>query len=226
MTESTNGSTKSTVQVPTQARNASNDVLPDTRVLLRELQVLPSETELKSAGTMAAALGGPPQSVALIESGATALSKWWAAGLGAAVLAAWPTIVAFWDDQPDPNRRVIVIGMSIATAAAVLAIGYIIGSDVRGRSAAAVATIEARARLADMMVRVADGAYRSPTDGSPGQVVALSPPLQVRLPSKSADDEPGWRAVAAAVGADKATEYLVLKGGSQEWVTASDVEFL
>ncbi len=64
------------------------DVAAPAAGVLRELHLLPTKEELAEAGKAAALLGGPPQSVAVIEAGATALSKWWAGGLGATLAVA------------------------------------------------------------------------------------------------------------------------------------------
>jgi hypothetical protein len=227
MSDSSADNRSRSVRIPTRARHDADDVLPDTRALLQNLYLLPDKDEMVAAGKPSAMFGGPPQSVALIEAGATALSKWWAAGLGASVLGLWPAILAFWDDQPEPNRRVILVAASIATAAAILAIGYIIGSDVRGRSAAAVATIEARTKVADTMLRLAEDAYRPPDSDAPSQIVALPAPLDVRLAEKKGEnDELGWKAIAMAVGTQNATSYRVVKGADQEWVDSARVEFV
>lgn len=42
-------------------------------------------------------------------------------------------------------------------AAAILAIGYILAADLCGRSAAAFANINARARVAEIMIRASEG---------------------------------------------------------------------
>jgi hypothetical protein len=100
---------------------------------------------------MTALLGGTPQSVALLDAGGTALSKWWATGIG----AAGPAVAAFWGGETPATHRMLIIALAVGFAAAVLAIGYIVGSDVRARSAAAVATINARAEVATTFARLA-----------------------------------------------------------------------
>jgi hypothetical protein len=104
---------------------------------------------------MTALLGGTPQSVALLEAGGTALSKWWATGIGAAAAASGPAVAAFWGGETPATHRMLIIALAVGFAAAVLAIGYIVGSDVRARSAAAVATINARAEVATTFARLA-----------------------------------------------------------------------
>jgi len=74
-----------TVQFPEQARDITGkDVLSPLKELQQGLGVLPVDTDMAKAGA-AATFTGPPDSVAIIEAGATALSKWWTvaiAGVG------------------------------------------------------------------------------------------------------------------------------------------------
>ncbi len=136
--------------------------------MLEKLNLLPSATELKTADGIAAAFRGPTASVSVIEAGATALSKWWAAGLGAAVLALWGSVRVFWttlEAQP-ATQQVLLWGAAIASAAALLALAYILGSDVRGRSAAMVATIEARKAVATAMIEATERLNAAPRTSS------------------------------------------------------------
>lgn len=201
------------------------DIGEPTELLLQKLRLLGTADEVEASGKVSAAFGGPPQSVAVIEAGATSLSKWWAAGLGAAALAAWPAINRFWNDEPD-QQGVLLIGVSIVVAALVLAIGYIVGSDVRGRSAAAVATIEARASIAEAIADLAQEAHvpatAAPTPGT-SLVVAL-PALRVRNTSKDSQAEGGWHAILFERSGDK-ERYQLVKGADHEWVSADKVIF-
>lgn len=201
------------------------DIGEPTELLLQKLRLLGTADEIEASGKFSAAFGGPPQSVAVIEAGATSLSKWWAAGLGGAALAALPAIEEFWNDEPD-QQGVLLIGASIVVAALVLAIGYIVGSDVRGRSAAAVATIEARASIAEAMADLAQEAHvpatAAPTPGT-SLVVAL-PALRVRNRSKDGEAEGGWHAILFERSGDK-ERYQLVKGADHEWVSADEVIF-
>src|SRR5262245_47671817 len=125
------------VQLPASAVADEGDVAAPTTAFLRELKLLGTDDDIKDSRGLNGLIHGSPDSVAVIEASATAFSKWWAAGLGAAVVGAWPAVGKFWSGEPEPTQRVVLIGLAIGIAAAVLAIGYIVGSDVRGRSAAA-----------------------------------------------------------------------------------------
>jgi hypothetical protein len=91
-----NGS-NSDVRIPNKAVSDGTDVRGPAEALLRGLYLLPRGDDLQKADGLGSVLHGPPQSVALIEAGATAAAKWWAAGLGASVLAAWGSLVTWWD---------------------------------------------------------------------------------------------------------------------------------
>lgn len=216
-----------TVQIPAHAIDHAkgDDVAVPTETLLVGLQLLPDQADSEEATGFASAFLGPPQSVALIEAGATALSKWWAAGLGASASVVWGSIVTFWSKSTEPTQHVLLWVAGIATVAAVLAIGYIVGSDVRGRSAAAVATIESRANVAITMLRLAGDAYDPRQDTISAQVVALPGQPAIRHIAKRGDDEIGWRAIAVSVDATQSLTYLVVKGRDQEWVGGGGIEF-
>jgi hypothetical protein len=214
------------VKLPADAvAKQGGDIAEPSKAILQQLQLLGTPAQLKKSRGFVHAFGSPPESVAVIEAGATALSKWWAAGLGAAVLGAWPAVARFWGDESDATQRVLVIGVSIGIAAAVLAIGYIVGSDVRGRSAAAVATIEARAKIADTITRLAKDLYEQPAPEQDEQFVALPGALSVRYRDMSGDvNEHGWKAIAMTRAGDK-LRYLIVKDAAQHWVEQDRVVF-
>jgi len=175
------------------------------------------------AGSPAAVFGGPPQSIALIEAGATAVSKWWATGLGVAVAGVWATVSGWWSGQEPASQRVALWVAAIVTAAAVLGIAYLLGSDVRGRSTASVANIRARAQVADSMVRASQAAFIPSPSAPSAELVALPAPLEVSYSLKSSAEEPGWKAVALFSNGTDITKYLIAKGAEHEWVDAADV---
>jgi hypothetical protein len=216
-----------TVQIPADAVNQTgDDIAPPATDLLQALQLLGNDSDLGDATGFNSAFTGPPQSVALIEAGATALSKWWAAGLATAFGGIWAAIVGFWGKQDHSTQRVVLWVASIATAAAILAIGYILGSDVRGRSLATVSSIEARSKIATAMLHLAQTAYRPQTVAAMEQTMALPQPLSVDFVRRPRDDEAGWRAIAIAIAADNTTRYLLIKGPNKEWADASDIRFV
>jgi hypothetical protein len=179
--------------------------------------------DLEASSQMTTAFTGTPDSVAVIEAGATAISKGWAAGLSVAATALWGSVINFWDGNA-PQRSVMLWVAGIASAAVVLAIGYIVASDVRGRAAATVATYDARARISVAMLEAAQTVHKPPEDTPQTQeILALPAMLSVKNTSVAGDDEPGW--VALAIRNLKGeSEYWVVKGSRHAWVKSSDVE--
>jgi hypothetical protein len=55
------------------------------------------------------------------------------------------------------NQRVLLWGAAIVSAALVVGITFLLSADIRGRATATVATIEARAQVADTVIRAAHG---------------------------------------------------------------------
>ena len=114
---------------------------------------------------------------------------------------------------------------AFVTAVVAVAISYLFASDVRGRAAAAVATIEARAQLAMEMIKAAQGVYK-PAAGveSDAQLVPLPAGVKVRNSSVPSRNEKGWRAVAIQIQ-DGKHKYVVVKGNSEDVLEADDLNF-
>jgi hypothetical protein len=201
-----------------------SDVAKPTRNFLNNLNLLPTQEELKSAGGPGAVFGGPAQSVALIEAGGTALAKWWSAGAGAVILGAWGSVRVFWNSNPDVHG-VMLWTASIVSAALVLAIGALLSSDVRGRAAAMVATVRARADIGRTMLEAAQkagGVGAGAIEGS-AHVVSLAG-LSAR--NLAGEDSGGWLAIAMHDHAEvDKIQYLLVKGKDKSWVKSSDVDF-
>lgn len=213
------------VRIPSKAVSAGEDVGQPVMALLQDLNLLGTKDQMKDAEGFAAAFTGPPQSVALLEAGATAASKWWATGLGAAVIATWGNVFAWWGDLA-PNLKITALGgAAFVTAALVAAIGYLLASDVRGRSEAAVATIEARARLADIMIRAASAAGGKALGPLERQIAPLPIPIPVRNHDADPGEEDGWLALDVELFPDGERKFLVVKGSSEAAVSASRLEF-
>jgi hypothetical protein len=221
----------SDVKVPDSA--VGGDTIGQPTVdLLRELNLLPAKGALEKSGGLRAAFEGPPESVALIEAGATAAAKWWATGLGAAVISTWSAVTAWWGGQDAGTQRVVLGAAGLITAAAVLGIAYLLASDIEGRAAATTETIRARAVVADAFVRAAESAHaRKPVapDGagvdSGLRFAALPAAVNVSNYLKGGKDESGWRAIAILTDGETKTRYLVVNGTDSEWVDAGSVEF-
>jgi hypothetical protein len=179
----------------------------------------------QSAGNPLSVIGGSSTSVAVIESTATAAAKWWSAGLGTAVLAVWGGIRSFWVSSESSLHAPILYGAAFVTAAALLGITYLLSSDVRARSMAASATIEARARVA-LGVLHASTATTSPSGTGvteDGTIVVLGD-HDVTYAAAGGAGQGGWKALAARFSADK-VDYLVVRGAQTVWAASDQVTF-
>src|ERR1035437_7127104 len=96
------------------------------------------------------AFSTPDQAVAIIESGATALTKWWAGAVGAVggTTAISAAVTKFWSDQHGGTRIALVATTGAVLASAAVAPAVIISSDVRARALGASALYGARAQIA------------------------------------------------------------------------------
>jgi hypothetical protein len=213
------------VQIPSQAVSPDGaDLCPPVRGLLEGLDLLGTGPESEQANGFMAAFTGPPQSVALIEAGATAATKWWAAGLGATVVGIWGSVAAWYDDQPEPVQVALLGGAALVTAALVLAIGYLIASDVRGRATASVSVIQARTKVATSMIEAARDLH-TPAEPAPPQTIPLPSGLRARNLDENGDARKGWLVVAMERHADGSVEYLLVKGSQQVTLPAAKVQF-
>jgi hypothetical protein len=138
------------VQFPEQALAATGkDLLSPLKELEQGLGILPDDKDLAKSGA-AATFTGPPDSVAIIEAGATALSKWWSVAIGSLGGAAVITsaVTNFWNGQTGAGRVALIGGMAGLLIAALIAISLIVAADVHGRAQATVALYTARATVA------------------------------------------------------------------------------
>jgi hypothetical protein len=213
------------VQIPSKAVSDAEDVRKPTRDLLEDLYLLGSKADYDKAGDFTAIFKSPPQSVALIESGATTASKYWAAGLGAAVLLMWGYIRKWWPNEHDSVRVAAIASAGFVTAIFAVAVSYLFASDVRGRALAAVATVEARARVAVEMIEAAKAVFKGATGPSSGQLIPLPAGVKARNSGEPASNEKGWLAVAIELQPDGKRKYVLVKGNSEKVVDASDVDF-
>lgn len=213
------------VAIPGKAVSSGADIAGPVRALLQELDLLGTKEQTESADGFAAVFTGPPQSVALIEAGATAATKWWATGLGASVIAVWGSVSNWWPEQGASVKVAVLAGAAVVTVVIVFSIAYLIASDVRGRAAAAVATIEARAKVATTMVQSARSVYEATPETSLPELVPLPGRLHAKNFARPADDEDGWRAVALERDSDGKITYILVKESAEARVSAADLQF-
>lgn len=212
------------VQIPQNAMASGSDgkdIGQPVKQMLIELSLLPTVDDLAASERFRTVFTGPASSVSVLEAGATALSKWWAVGLGASAVGLWASVRIFWTSLPQASQEVMMWSVAITSAAAVLALAFILGSDVRGRASAMVATIEARRQIATSMIGSAERAY----DPGCGAQVTHSFPLPTPMPAKQllGRDSGGWLAIALEVGGPK-TRYLLVRGNEHLWVDDDNVE--
>jgi hypothetical protein len=212
-----------TVQIPGLAVGAAKDNIDEPAVeLLQKLSLLPTApSELKKAGEFSAAFTGPPDSVTVIEAGATAAAKWWSVTIAGGAVVSGASIRGYWDGLGAANQPNALLALGLIFAAAGLGIAYLLGSDVRGRAAASVATIEARSSVAVSMLEEAGKAYR------PASSQTASMPLNsvpVMNTAREAADEDGWQALAMRQNGDD-IEFFLVKASAAEWVGNGTVKF-
>ncbi|MCW2774491.1 MAG: hypothetical protein JWN91_2817 [Nocardioides sp.] len=234
---------KAVAALPSRAVSAEVDLVAPTRILLEELNLLPDKDQLEKASDFGSAFSGPPSSVSIIEAGGTALSKWWAAGIGVSAVGLWGSIGAWWARQSGDIQTGVLWAAAVATGALVLGLAYILGSDVRGRSAAMVATIDARARIAEAVLREAGDLYTpdsvsaSPANAEDtshpkqGAMLALPAMLSAEWSDESSGrphggpDEKGWIATVARFNADNSIDFLLSKDRRHRWVSSENIRF-
>jgi len=215
------------VQIPASAISAAgDDIAVPGKALLISLRLMGTDEDQEKAGQAGALFTGPPQSVAVIEAGATALTKWWAAGLGVAATAFWGLVKTFWTGQPPETHRTMLLAGAIVSAAVILAISFIIGFDVRGRASASVATIHARETIGRTALLLAEAAHGVGVAETATQIVALPGGTRVKYLAKPSREETGWTALAVQTDSVGTTmKFLVVKGAEQAWATPAELHF-
>lgn len=224
------------VQIPggaVDSGSSGNDLLEPTTLLLQKLGLLSDPTS-SSKVTLS---GGTPRELQLIEAGVTSVTKWWTAGGAATVAVIWGSVSGWWATQDSPVRSTALDAAAIVTAALILAVGYLLATDLRSRGTAACARISARAVVADRMIKAAEAASQPhaqpPAANSPasvsasaqpaGQIIPLPKPLEVA--NLDGTDEPGWMAVAMMQGASGDIKYVVVKEDRQQTLAVPQLSF-
>jgi hypothetical protein len=162
------------VRLPEQALDTTGtDILPPLKELQQGLGVLPTDADRAKSGA-GATFVGPPDSVAIIEAGATAFSKWWSAAIAALGGTAVVTslVTKFWSGQPGGVRVGLTLGVAAIVVATIIAVSVMVAADVRGRAQGTVALYAARASIADQFLRQSLQASRpvppAPAPQNPG----------------------------------------------------------
>lgn len=214
---SDNGETKQPTQIPANAINPAvedDPVVPAGR-LLRDVNLLGPEGEEDG---FASTFEGSSMGVAVIESTATALAKWWATGGSAVLVAVWLWAAKYWPNQDPVTKRTIILSVAIFSAAMVLAVGHLLSSDVRGRAVASAATSRARADIVDSVIRA------SLTDET-HRAIPLPQLFHVGW-SKGGDTRRDWVVLAVAGNVESdGLRFLIQRDTRHEWVSATELSF-
>lgn len=218
------------VKIPGDAIDPGGaDLSTPTVELLTKLCLLPEAEDVKAADGPMAAFKGPPPSVAIIEAGATAASKWWSTAIAGGAAGSTGFVATIWDKFDDQwTQAFALLAAGLILAAAAWGIAYLLASDVRGRAAAMVAVIEARRDIAIEMTRQSGTAYGKkplPQVKSNGKVAT---PLSGLPVTRRTNNRPknGWKALALRSCEGDGVEYLLVNGGETEWVPAEKVSFI
>jgi hypothetical protein len=130
------------------------DLGPPLKQLLQDLGIKGTTDDEATADKPKAALAGTPVSVSIIEAGATAASKGWAAliaALGGAT-AVWGAASDLWKSE-SAIQGDLVIAAAVVLAACALGVALIMYGDVRARGQGAAAQYSARAAIATAFLR-------------------------------------------------------------------------
>ena len=152
------------------------DLSAPLTTLLNGLCLLGTQAQLDASDGATAVFTGPAQSVAIIEAGATALSKWWTAGLGATLGggAIFAAVKGFWADQQDGVHVALIASAAFLFAALAVSIAVIVSGDVRTRGHGAAAMIGARRDIAITWLKLSRSAAAcAPNPGNVALVNAL-----------------------------------------------------
>ncbi len=145
-----------------------DDLGPPLEQLLIDIGLKGTQQGEDEAGNASTAVKGLPVSVSIIEAGATAASKAWAAAIGVlgGGTAVWAAVTDFWSGQPAQTRGALVIAAAIIVAACALAAALIMYGDVRARGQGAAAQYYARASVASAFLRGATSIGSEPGDAN------------------------------------------------------------
>lgn len=171
-----------------------NDLGPPLEQLLQDLGIKGTPEAVAKAQQRSTALtGGLPVSVSIIEAGATAASKGWAAVVAAlgGGTAIWGAATDFWNGQTPGTRGTLAIAAAVVIAACALGVALIMFADVRARGHGAAAQYRARASIASEFLRGAT-AVMTMNATSPA-----APPASATQPDAGGKD--GLSAVLAEV---------------------------
>lgn len=122
------------------------DLLASLQSVLRGVNVLGSATKDASGGAFTI----PDQGEAIIESGATSLTKWYAGTISAAggATVIFAAVNKFWVSQQGGTKIALIGGVAAVITGLAISLALIVSSDIRCRAMAAHSVYEARRGIA------------------------------------------------------------------------------
>jgi hypothetical protein len=147
--------------------------------LLHQMDLIGTDADESKTKGAGAAFDSPPASIAILEAGATAATKWWSAGM-TALAAAGLTLelilakaTGFFNGQGAAVRATIIAGSALVVAAVVIAVAVMIQADLRARGQGMAATYQARASVAEAFIAEAARLPQPQSDAAPAGQLAL-----------------------------------------------------
>lgn len=207
--------------------SVGDDLAKPTVALLRDVQLLPEEGQQQNG--FASAFAGPPPSVALLEAGLTAGAKWWAAAGSALLVPIWGAVKLFWGQNLEVRSELVWVA-ALASTAIIVGISWLLTSDLHARAAVQVATVAARAKVAEEMISIGHQHAARPTKpaASKGTVTPFPGGTRAKYRRHRDDPETIWLALASLSGVDgsAAEQYYLVKGHEHLWAPADDVSIV
>jgi hypothetical protein len=198
------------------------DVASPVAGLLNQLNLLGTRPDYLKDDGLQGVFTTPAPSVAVIEQGATAITKLWSALLAAGITATGIVAVVqgIWGNGHDSVRIAIIGGSALVLAALSIAIALIVSNDVRSRADGAVSTIQARTAVASTFMTLTRNPQAPVAASFNGQMsIGKNPPLLTNLIAVNlvvqTVDAPGVSQNAIAIGLDHNGKrwYLAVRQG-------------
>jgi hypothetical protein len=222
-----NGSA-SIVQFPGDpADPAAKDLADPVYQLLHKLNLLGSADDYAQDDSLKGLFATTAPSVAVIEQGATALTKVWSAilAVGITITGVVAAAQGVWGNEHDIVRVAIISGSAVVLAALSVSLGLIVQGDVRSRALGAVATIQVRGGIATKFLEMTRSPVFNATSKSPnGQAPAISNLVPTSFVAQTAD-APGVPINVQFAGLDDRRNrwYVGLKAGQIIQVPESSI---
>ena len=173
--------------------DVQEDLVTSTRKLLAELNLV-GTGEIGAAG------------VSPIEADATNAAKFSAVAGGVLVAVAWAGLAIWWSGEETANQVAGIGAAALITAATVVGLAYLMITDIRSRTAAAVASTHARESIALAMIEASVAARQVEADAAVEKAAAEAEATKAAADAaaKQADAEAEVARAAIATAASRA----------------------